>query len=258
MMKTTFNKTVAVLAVLAAVSAATVYGQNQNGNQNENGNERFCTLITGIYSRTEQRIVALQTKLDERRVDQQERLALRRTERSENSAERRQAWDENRQEHFAKLEERAQTEEQKAAVLAFRQTIEAAVSTRRTAIDLAQEAFRQGLDNLIVSRKQEIDALALTYREAVRLALQEGQTACTDGETPRIVRERIRTRLQAAREEYRNAVQGLETTGSQVTALVETRNAAVKQAQDNFKVVLEQAITDLKASLGPIDIPEPI
>ncbi|MFH1451324.1 MAG: hypothetical protein ABIF89_01820 [bacterium] len=242
------------MAVLSVGLAGIVYSQN---NANQNGNtERFCERIGEIYSRAEQRIVSLESKLTEKRNEQQERLRLRREQRNENKEQNRFLWDQNRQEHIAKLEEKAQTDEQKAAVIVFKQAVEIAIYARRTAVDVAQDIFHQGLDDLIVTRKQEADNLALRYREEVRNALQEGQSDCTQGESPKTIRERNRTRLQAARQEYHDNAQVITGMGSQVGTLIEIRNAAVKTAHDNFKEALAEAIADLKLVLGPSEEPE--
>ena len=182
----------------------------------------------------------------QRRTDREENLDGRFAERDQKLADIRARWDKRRQEFYDKLEEKAGTDEQKQAVAEFKKAVEAAVVARRAAIDKAIADFREGLKDLIEGKKSGVDSAATQYKQSVEAAVAKAKADCDNGVSLATVQTNLRTDLQSAREKLQTARQNIEKLGPQVKALIDARQAAVKEAIEDFKTALEKARADLK------------
>lgn len=212
----------------------------------------FCDHISSVISKIDQRIDHYTNKLTEKRTQNQNRVSERRQERSNRSEEKREKWDTNRAEHFEKLEERAQTNEQKQATLEFRKTITQAISNRRAKIDSAIQNFRNGVKNLKTSRKDSIDDLILDYKNDIKKVLNEAETICQAGAEPSIVNKDLRDQLKQIKDDFITTRQNIERMKSETELLIIVKKEATKQAINEFKLIMNQAVEDLKAEFPEI------
>ena len=159
----------------------------------------------------------------------------------------RSAWAKNRQDIYSRLEARAKTDAEKQAVATFQTAIENAVSARESAVNAARTAFWQGLDQLISQHRTAIGQVLNNYLTAVQAAITKAQSSCAGGASSSTVRQAFFAALRSARQARIQGMQSVDKIGPQVSALVHTRNEAVKQAVQTYENALKAAVAALKA-----------
>ena len=250
-MKMSYKKLIIILFSLLVVFVIT--GPILTEGKNEGNEDRgFCARISSVVSKIDQRIDHYTNRLTERRTQNQNRVEERRQERSNRFKEKREKWDTNRAEHFERLEERAQTNEQKQAMLEFKQTITQAISNRRATINVAIENFRNRVSDIKTSRKFSIDSLILDYKNDIKTALAQAETACQGGTEPGTVNKDLRDQLRQIKEDFVAERQSIERIKNETQLLIVIKKEAIKQAIDGFKLTMNQAVEDLKAEFPEV------
>ena len=252
LMKMNYKKLVVFLFsfLILTIIAVPILTQGKN---EENKGKGFCVRISSIVSKIDQRIDHYTNKLTEKRTQNQNRVSERRQERSNRFEEKREKWDVNRAEHFEKLEERAQTNEQKQAIIEFKKIITQAISNRRAKIDIVIQNFRNGLSDLKTSRKTSIDNVILDYKNDIKTALNNAESACQTGTEPGIINKDLRDKLKQIKDDFVTARKNIERMKSDTQLLILNKKEAIKQAIDEFKITMNQAVEDLKAEFPEID-----
>lgn len=232
---------------IAILVPVLIVAQNNEVTEKAKG---FCTIISGLYSKIDQRFSNAQSKLEAKREEISNRIEKRRERRDAKLEEKRARWDVNREEHFTKMEERAQTDEQKQAVVVFHRAVTEAIKARRAAIDGAIQNFRDGVDNVKLLRKSTIDEIVNNFREDVRAAFDKAESDCGSGVSPGTVRQNLHSDLKTAKEKFVNDRQSIEKLSTDMEPLIEAKREAIKKAIEDFKAVIEQARADFKAASG--------
>ena len=235
------------LASLAAIVLLPIWIFAQNANDNQKG-KAFCTTISNLASKYDQKVANRETKLEEKRTEITDKISSRWTKRDEKLAEKRAKWNTNREEHFAKLEEKAVTDEQKQAFLIFKQAVTSAIAARRAAIDKAIDDFRQGVEQAKIDRKSAVDALGNTFRNSIQAAFEKAKTDCDSEVDPATIRTNFRAEVKAAKEKFESDRKEMEKLQTSMEVLINTRKEAIKKAVDDFKAAMEKAKADFKAA----------
>lgn len=208
----------------------------------------FCTRVNEFTSRIDERITDREAKLQAKRQERANNLVEQKNKRDTLRSKNRVGRDENRQEHYTKLESRATTDAQKQAVVVFKTTVEAAVSARKAVVDNAIKAFRQSVDQSIASRKSAVDGAINTFKNAKIAAVEKAKADCAARVDPRTVRETFRTNMKAAQDKFKSDRQAIETLKDTFEPIRTARKQAVEKAIADFKMIMEKARTDLKAT----------
>lgn len=227
-------------------SGTNTTGDNTTGSNATNKQGLFCQNVDKWTSTIETRLADREAKVVAKVKERDTNVANRRAERDANLENKRDGWDTNRAERYANLEAKATTEEQKQAVMDFEDTIDTAVAVRRAAIDGAITTFRGEVNKLVAARRQAVSAAVNTFKSAVAAAGTKAKEDCSNSVAAATVRQNYRAALKAARDKFQADKQAIDKIGTQMQALAQTRNAAVKQAVDSFVSTLQAAIAQLK------------
>ncbi len=229
-------------------------GQEQEKNstksydQNENKQAQFCKTIEKWAGKVDQNIIDRQSKIQERQTERLQKLEEKRENRDGKLEQYREKWEEKWGEHFAKLEEKATTSAQGEALVEFKEAVKNAIAIRQAAVDAAISEYRTNLDKMIADRKTALEQAKTEYKNAYQIAVQKAKTDCANGVNPAQIKETLRASLMAAKDEYNSERKELEK--GDVKSLVDVRQAAFKQALENFKKAMQEARDALKAALG--------
>lgn len=235
------------LLIIGALIPLWIFAQNANENQKA---KVFCTAISNLASKFEQRVTNYKTKLEEKRAEIASNFAVKWHERDTKLAEKRNKWDINHNEHFTKLEQKAITDQQKQALVTFKEAVTTAISARRTAIDAAIQTFRQGVNSAIASRKNAVDGAIGDLTNSIIAAVDKAKTDCQNGVDPATVRQALKADLKSAQEKYVSDRQKIDKLQSQIEPLLDTRNQAIEKAIADFKSAMEKAKSDFKAAFS--------
>jgi hypothetical protein len=212
-----------------------------------------CERLIGVIDRH-------MTGLDERRArfaehfgDTMTAFAERRDDRDAKLNDRREKQDEMRSEWYMKLEAKATTDEQRAALEKFKKASEQAVIAKRKAINDTIANFREAIDRAIASKKQTAFSSAESFQSTVRTAFEKAKTSCESGVEPQIVRDALKASVKDAHADLEEKRRSFERVGDTVSELAKTKNAALKKAQDDFRVSMERARDTLKAAFDAAD-----
>lgn len=165
-------------------------------------------------------------------------------------AEKHAQSDTSRDQRFASLLEKAQTNAQKQAILTFQTEVNTAVANHRAALAAANTAYKQGVIAAVTQRQTQFKAAAATYRTAVTTALNRAKASCAAGTSPKVVRDRLRVALNAAKQNLEASRKSIESGRTNLEPLKAARKAAIDKANANFKTALKLALVKLKAALG--------
>ncbi len=214
------------------------------------GSAGFCARVTALIPQITTRFTERKANLEARRAEQKSKRDAVRAVQSGRLGEIRAKEDGVRSSTTIKLNARAKTAAQKAAVAKFKASMDAAVAARRAAMNAAQNAFRTSLDSSIAGRKETDVVTIAAYQNAVMTALNKAKTDCVGRIRETIVRDRLRTALQTARQEFLTGRSQLESQEPQVQYYIDVRRMAVQKAFDEFKTKAEAARDELKAAFA--------
>lgn len=210
----------------------------------------FCANVTNLKTKTDQKIVAIETKLQTDWSSRDAKISANRSKRDATLAADRAKWSSDRSNQFAKLEAKATTATASAAVKTFESQITSAISARETAVDSAISTYRAGVDKIISDRKNAIDSAISTFIASVDSAFSKASTDCANNVAPATVRQETVTSLKTARQTFQAARSSLTKFSDAFAPLDAARKAAVQTAIDNFKTTAQQARDELKLALG--------
>lgn len=216
--------------------------------QGQVNNTGFCKRFTTVSETVIQRLTDLDTKWSAKRDEIQTKLKTRRDARTVAIQERRNNAGVKLDENVSNLETQATTDAQKQALAVFQTTVKAAMMARQTAVGSARETFHAGVDQLVTQRQNALQTAVATFKSAVRAAIQKAKSDCAASINATIVRQNFTASVQTAKDQHRSDIQSVDKNGAQIEALAKIRNEAIRQANQNFKSVLEQARTALKAA----------
>jgi hypothetical protein len=151
-----------------------------------------------------------------------------------------------------KIEAKATTDAQIAAVATFKTTVETAISTRQAAVDAAVAAYQASLTQLVGAREDVIKNAAATMKSSVAAATATAQASCTAGDDPVTIRTTLITSIKTASETFRGSV-SVKVNGSmaqQLKDIAQTRDAAIKAANEAFRTTIQKAKADLKSVMA--------
>lgn len=207
----------------------------------ENITEKFAERLT-LFTEDKQAWQESKTERSTERVEKRE-------DRDETLAETRNQAKERRDKMYQNLLNKATSEEQKAAVETFRVGVEKAVLVRQQSIDQAVQNFRVSADAARMSKKDPRTEALDTFQGAVSSALTQVKNDCEEGLSPQDVQSAYRKSIKEAQEVLKN-IRGEEILGTELKALAETRNSAVRQAIADYRTTLDTLLKNLKEVLG--------
>lgn len=137
------------------------------------------------------------------------------------------------------------SEEQLTAIDTFKTEMIAAQDARKQAVDTARQTYQSGLRQIISDRQDVIDEATATYDAAVDAAFEKAESNCSSSSAL--------TALRADLSAARNALAAVrETTKprSDVRSLAETRNSAIREANQTFRATAKKSAETLAKALG--------
>ena len=210
---------------------------------------RFCEILSHRASIIEKQLATIQNKIQERKADQKNRL-----EDQWNDYMARM----NNQNDFLsklapldveKLNQYATTTQEKAAVSAFQSAIQSAIETRKVAIETALNTFHQGVLALLSTTTPET-AIA-NASNTIAAVIQQAQQDCSSTSNQAITRANFIKQMQTIMEQIRAMYSRDDLNrSSQMKALVDAKNAAIKKAQEDFRAALIAAKNNLESALS--------
>lgn len=189
-------------------------------------------------------------RFEERRGEQLQKMSQNRLTGDEKRLEARTRAEANRETRLDQLEARATTTEQKAAVATFRETIEALVTARRKAVDSAVSTYRNSVDQSITTRGTSSGVARTTLQSAVDSVLAQAKTDCDNGLELQTIRMNVNNGIKTARQQFAEAVKGLDKTREAVTEASRIRREAVAKAEADFRTAYEKAVSDLESAFA--------
>lgn len=230
-----------------ARAAAEVGAESRKDDVQARLEQQFCSRFSETTERLFERMTQAENRLRERYENRESEWEGRWNDRDGRLGGLRTEQDTRREEWYAKLDMLADTEAERDAVKDFRDAVDAAVDGRREAVDVAQQTFRDAIEKLSAERRASFGDGSTAYRAAVEAAVQAANRACEDGGESSEIRTTFRNALQTAKgkiDETRGS-----GVGDEVTALVEARNEAVKDAADTFHETIDAAKAELEEVL---------
>jgi hypothetical protein len=210
--------------------------------------QNFCTQLSTLSAKLTTKQGDTETKLRQRKATTTQEQTDRKNKRAQQLAEMRAKADAERASMYEQLLVKATTSAQKQAVADFKVAIEAAVTARRTAVDAAIKAYWDGVASIMNARKEAVTNAGADLKTTVKKALDTAKSECDAGTAPATVRQNFANTLKAAKTELTNDRKAIDKAGTQIKALAETRNAAIKKAIDDFKKMAEKARATFKAA----------
>ena len=267
MTKQVFSTTLALVLSLGIVSAAPLYQLNPtiiNPNINLTPitpitppiiinpgalNTAVCNVLKGKADDVAGKLATKQTTWNEWTGNRDAKKGERRSVRNTKLAEMRTKQDTKRAEGYAKIDAAMTSEEDKSAAAVFKSKVEAAVVVRRGEIDAAVADYRSKVDELLNAKVSGLNTATIAYVAAVSAAVSTAKTACDGGANAGTTKTILKNSLHSARIAYKDARTDTLGAKSEVQALAAARKQKVATAIANFKVSLEAARAEFKASL---------
>lgn len=148
--------------------------------------------------------------------------------------------------HFDMLEEKAETEEQKNAVAEFEKSLQTALATRNTSIDATLSQFRVEVKKLQTERKTELEKEVSAFLSSQKEAFSKAKLDCASGVDSETVKNDLKKSLTSEKEEFQVVKSNAEKNRMQMQMLIQTRNQAMQEAKDAFRISVETSAKDLK------------
>lgn len=210
---------------------------------------RFCEILSHRASITEKQLATIQNKIQERKADQKNRLEdqwndyMARMNNQNDFLSKLASLD------VEKLNQYATTTQEKAAVSAFQSAIQSAIETRKVAIETALNTFHQGVLALLSTTTPET-AIA-NASNTIAAVIQQAQQDCSSTSNQAITRANFIKQMQTIMEQIRAMYSRDDLNrSSQMKALVDAKNAAIKKAQEDFRAALIAAKNNLESALS--------
>jgi len=210
---------------------------------------RFCEILSHRASIIEKQLATIQNKIQERKADQKNRLEdqwndyIARMNNQNDFLSKLASLD------VEKLNQYATTTQEKAAVSAFQSAIQSAIETRKVAIETALNTFHQGVLALLSTTTPET-AIA-NASNTIAAVIQQAQQDCSSTSNQAITRANFIKQMQTIMEQIRAMYSRHDLNrSSQMKALVDAKNAAIKKAQEDFRAALIAAKDNLESALS--------
>ncbi|MCX6755801.1 MAG: hypothetical protein NTX85_00450 [Candidatus Nomurabacteria bacterium] len=204
----------------------------------------FCAKIPAIGSKLGEQILNSETKKRENEA----RLAVNTTKKEADidakRASGRADTDSKRIKTADKLNTKAKTDTQKVAVTTYTKAINDSVTARRTAIDAAVKIYRDGITALYTTKSTDTDINFTTFKSSIDGAIQKATADCANKVASKTVSTTFNKSLKDARAAF-TANNKLSVQNTQIKALKDTRDAAFKKAEADFKQATDKARADL-------------
>lgn len=226
--------------------------ENESKNNNAKVKSNFCTRLTNVTQKNEERLADQLGKLDKSRGEREDKTDRRRAEVAVKVAENRSKGDENRAGRYTKMLGKTATDLQKQALVTFKATLDQTITARRTAFDGAQTTFKAAMDKVLSDRKTQIDAALTTYKTALKAAQDKATADCTANVDPKTVKTNLEAAVKTAKTQLQTSRQAATKVSDKVTALIATRKFTTNQAVSAFKTTMDAATAVLKAALKPV------
>lgn len=206
---------------------------------------QFCATLDKRQTEVTARIDDKQEKFEIRQNDRANKKSADRAARDAKLNARRDGWDAHKDERIGKLEAKAKTDAQKAAVAQFKETMTTAINTRRSAIDAAISAFRSGADTVTGTRTTTIDTAITALKAARQAALDKAKADCASGIDAKTAKATFEASMKTALDAFK-AAKASVIKKDDITALAQTRKAAIDKAMNDFKTTMDAAQATLK------------
>lgn len=230
--------------------------------------EKMAEIRKKICDRWQEFFSEMKTDLSEKKSQVKEKKEARLMEWENKNQERDQKLEENRKEkdaareaYYQKLLSLAKTDEQKQAVEEYQKTLEAAIVKRRSAIDAAINAFREGVRNAVKERQTAVDDLVTDFNSQRAVAIENLKKNCSmddtndDTNTEKIYGV-LREELNKLRMEFKSKRKEIISVGETVRELAKIKNEAIHQAIETFKEESQIAREQLKNAFSTQELPE--
>jgi hypothetical protein len=203
---------------------------------------QFCNSFNVKANAVTARVSNLSGKLSQAWTRQDQKIASQQQQVNQKIAADRQQADATRAADFTKLEAKATTSVQKQAVQTYENAVNGAVTVRRASFDSARKDFRAGLQNIIDTNRNTVSSQLDSFSGAVNTAITNAEASCSGtSTTAATIRTTFQSAMKSAQGTYRNDRSGDVKIGTQVQALVATRDAAFNAAEQAFQTTIASA-----------------
>lgn len=247
MMKS-YNKRI-VLAVMTSLLISPVFAFAETNVKNQNN---FCANVDSVAQRINEQMTKKSENLLNKQNGRFDKITENRKGHDEKLDSKRDENQIRRDNKIDALMQRADTDVKKAAVNKFNSEVKTAINSRQSAIDTAIKNYRDGVDSLLKNKFSMIDSNYTQLKSSVDLAISTAKTSCANGADPKTVRATMQSSIKTAHEKYRSTRvdKAQSEIKTELKTLMDTRNLAIKKAQDDFKTVVEKARVELKTAFG--------
>jgi hypothetical protein len=212
-------------------------------------NAAVCNTLKGKADDVAAKLATKQSTWNAWTDSRDTKKAERRNTRNQKLAEMRTKQDTKRTEGYTKIDATMTSEDDKSAAAVFKSKVEAAVVVRRGEIDAAIADYRAKVDELMNAKVSGLNTATTAYAAAVGAAVSTAKTACDGGANAGTTKTILKNSLHSARIAYKDARADTLGAKSEVQSLAAARKQKVATAIANFKVSLEAARAEFKASL---------
>ncbi len=210
----------------------------------------FCTSIDKVSAKISADILLQETRYANKEAERAQKLAAHIGERDRGRIDARFIWDSAHDSVFAKLKGRAKNPTEAAAIEKFKTQVDHAVYARRASVDNTFAEFNADLDRAIHERQTAIDTATTTFRDARERALSDAKGDCLTGVAPSDVRTHYVSALKSAKNSFQESIKNVLKRDNTLPPLIQKRAKALAAAEDAFKVALDAARQELKASFS--------
>jgi hypothetical protein len=232
----------ALMAVLVALPAFAVE------NTTDETSTSVCTRISNLSSTGRSSVSEKRSGLQTDFSNRLTRLSTKQTGIDTKIADGRTAVTTRFEDKVKTLEAKdGLTDEQKAAIATFKTGVEDAMTVRRMAVDDARSTYRTALVSQISTQQQSLSSAVTTYQAAVSAAFATAVANCTQSNSAATMAT-LKAALKTAREAL-NAAKTPDASKAAIQTLVQTRNATIKAANEEFKQTLTTLADTLKTLL---------
>lgn len=204
----------------------------------------FCAKIPSIGSRLGEQMLNTELKKKENEIKVAEKTTKKESEIDAKRASGRVDTDNKRIKTADKLNTKAKTDAQKVAVAAYTKAISDSATARRTEIDAAVKIYREGVAAVYTVKTTDTDTGFLAYKTSVEAAIQKATADCVNKVSSKTVSVSFNKSVKDAKTTL-TASKKNSTQNTQIKALKETRDAAFKKAEADFKQATDKARADL-------------
>ena len=261
MMEVNFKKFIVFFALTVFAGGLIVsVALAQNGSENSRINDikqkaketTFCEKFSILESKIGQKSSVNKNQIEAKKQERLQNWQNHLDQMDTKMAEIRTRKEANLKAHFEMLEEKAETEEQKSAVVEFEKSLQTALATRKTSVDAAISQFRVEVKKLQTERKTETEQEVNAFLDSQKVAFSKAKSDCASGVDSEIVKNDLKKSLAGSKEKFQVAKVNAEKNRTQMQTLIQTRNQAMQEAKNTFRVSVEASAKKLKAAFPEV------